>query len=230
MSASQQALFMVSAGAPSGDTLIYLGAPSSQVGTRTAPNEGTLGGTFNGRVSNSIVDIDNAFKSTFLFGGVVDWDLTGGASGAVLSGVAETMEAWMLFTSAIGSFSEGGTLIFTPLVSGTNFQFDFLTEGFDAETRLSIKTGTGGTHYTARLPAYNNTWVHIALSKAAGSSLWTMFVNGASVGTFTRAVTHQIDSVKIFRQGAGTANIKVQNIRYRTNFAYTGTFTPPTRA
>jgi hypothetical protein len=109
----------------------------------------------------------------------------------------------------------------------------FDSDGFDVSiANGSLTISTHGTWlYIGAGTVNTNTWYHLALVRN-GSSAWTIYLNGTSVGTFNFSNTTGSELV-LGRKEVNSIffNGHISNFRYVKGAAvYTANFTPPTAA
>jgi len=107
-------------------------------------------------------------------------------------------------------------------------------DGFDVEitTAGAVLIGTSGsTLFTSSSGLVNNgTWYHLAIVRN-GSTNWTVYLNGSSIGTLSNATN--FTSVNLYLGVFGGASQDwfkgyISNFRYTRDAVYTSNFTPST--
>jgi hypothetical protein len=160
------------------------------------------------------------------FNGTSQYVKTSGNAGTAMDTGDFTWEAWIYPTLTTSS----RTIIETRgLNTGASaVQTDGAYFGFVSGSLVYFRSAA---MLTSSITPTTNTWSHVALVRNAGTT--TIYVNGASGGTYVDSLNHSSQPVQVGAGGSGGYGQfagQITNLRMVKGTAvYTGTFTPPTQ-
>ena len=180
-----------------------------------------------------VYDLDAAnFASLPVVGGSINFNGTSqyvttlGNAGTAMDTGDFTWEAWIYPTLT----TSNRTIIETRgLNTGASaVQTDGAYFGFVSGSLVYFRSAA---MLTSSITPTTNTWSHVALVRNAGTT--TIYVNGASGGTYVDSLNHSSQPVQVGAGGSGGYGQfagQITNLRMVKGTAvYTGTFTPPTQ-